>query len=94
MSGGFFNYEQYKLSYLADEIEQIIIDAKKEWEEIDNSSFDIRYDLSKETIAEFEKGLEYLRLAQIYAHRIDWLVSGDDGEEFFHKRLKHDLEHK
>ena len=48
MSGGFFNYEQYKLFYLADEIEQIIIDAKKEWEDINVLSFDIRYDLSKE----------------------------------------------
>ena len=47
---------------------------------------------SDETIAEFNKGLEALRVAYIYAQRIDWLLSYDDGEDTFHKRLKHDLE--
>ena len=91
MSGGYFNYEQYKLSYIADEIDHLIIEHENKSEE---ESDNFGYEFSDETITEFKKGLEYLRLAQIYAHRIDWLVSGDDGEEFFHKRLKHDLEHK
>lgn len=43
------------------------------------------------TIMEFRKGVIYLKLAEIYAQRIDWLVSGDDGEEAFHKRLKEEL---
>ena len=30
-------------------------------------------------------------MAQVYAHRIDWLVSGDDGEDSFHRRLKSDI---
>jgi hypothetical protein len=30
-------------------------------------------------------------MAQIYAQRIDWLVSGDDNEDSFHKRLAKDL---
>lgn len=29
--------------------------------------------------------------AQVYAQRIDWLLSGDDGEDNFHLRLKEDL---
>ena len=33
-----------------------------------------------------------LKKATIYAQRIDWLVSGDDGEESFLSRLKEDLE--
>jgi len=36
--------------------------------------------------------LAILRQAHVYAQRIDWLVSGDDGEDSFHRRLKHDLE--
>ena len=44
-----------------------------------------------ETLKEFEKGMEYVRLAQIYTQRIDWLLSGDDGEESFYQRLKEDL---
>lgn len=49
-------------------------------------------DYSKETLDEFRKGLDILNKAYIYAQRIDWLLSGDDREESFHKRLKEDLE--
>lgn len=51
-----------------------------------------RYEYSKETIAEFKKGLDILRKASVYAQRIDWLLSCDDGEESFHERLKEDLD--
>lgn len=51
-----------------------------------------RYNFSNETIKEFKKGLSILRKAYIYTQRIDWLMSGDDGEEDFHRRLKEDLE--
>ena len=51
-----------------------------------------RYEFNKETIKEFKKGLSILRKAYIYAQRIDWLLSGDDGEESFHKRLKEELD--
>lgn len=47
---------------------------------------------SKETIKEFKKGIKILKMAEIYAQRIDWLLSGDDGEENFHERLKEELE--
>ena len=36
--------------------------------------------------------IKYLRVAQIYSKRIEWLLSGDDGEESFHKRLKEELD--
>ena len=50
------------------------------------------FDYNKETIKELKKGLAILRKAYIYAQRIDWLLSGDDGEESFHKRLKKELD--
>ena len=50
------------------------------------------FDYNKETIKEFKKGLAILRKAYIYAQRIDWLLSDDDGEESFHKRLKEELD--
>ena len=50
------------------------------------------YGFSKETIKEFKKGLAILRKAYVYAQRIDWLLSGDDGEESFHERLKEELD--
>lgn len=51
-----------------------------------------QYKFSEATIAEFRKGLDYLRKAYVYAQRIDWLLSGDDGEDSFHERLKEELE--
>ena len=50
------------------------------------------FDYNKETIKELKKGLAILRKAYIYAQRIDWLLSADDGEESFHKRLKEELD--
>ena len=81
MSGGHFNYAQYKIGDIADSIEQLIFD--------DSEDSDGRY--SDETISEFRTALRLLRRAEIYAQRIDWLVSCDDGEDTFHKRLAFDL---
>ena len=36
--------------------------------------------------------VDLLRSAAIYVQRIDWLVSGDDGEDSFHRRLQKELE--
>ena len=41
---------------------------------------------------EFKLAVWYLKQALVYTQRIDWLLSGDDGEETFHERLKKDLE--
>ena len=50
------------------------------------------FDYNKETIKELKKELAILRKAYIYVQRIDWLLSGDDGEESFHRRLKEELD--
>ena len=85
MSGGHFEYKQYQLDYIADEIEQLILtnEIPNEWGWCLN--------LSDETLAEFRKAVNIIKIGAIYAQRIDWLVSGDDGEESFHKRLKEEL---
>jgi hypothetical protein len=82
MSGGAFDYQEYKITMIADEI-QNLIDSNNTPNQ--SSAF------SDATIAEFEKAIEYLRIAHVYAHRIDWLVSGDNGEDTFHLLLKRDL---
>lgn len=46
---------------------------------------------SEETIREMRKGVEILKKAYIYAERIDYLLSDDDGEKEFHERLKNGL---
>lgn len=46
---------------------------------------------TEETIKEFKNAIRTLRMAQVYAQRVDWLICGDDGEESFHERLAEDL---
>ena len=41
---------------------------------------------------ELKNAVKVLRIAQIYAHRVDWYFSGDDGEKSFIERLKEDLD--
>ena len=43
-------------------------------------------------IQEISKGLDYLNLAEIYTQRLDWLFSGDDGEDSFFERLEEEVE--
>lgn len=104
MSGGSLcDYQQYKISQIADEVEQIIKENKKNipiedlepWKFDENGNvkewYKYYYNFSDKTIEQFKKGLDYLKKAYIYAQRIDWLISGDDGEDTFHERLKEDL---
>jgi hypothetical protein len=89
MSGGHFEYNQYKIGYIADEIETLI--ENNDSDEKNGYGDTVGHHFRLETIEEFKKALKALRVAQVYAHRIDWLVSGDDGEDSFHRRLKNDL---
>jgi hypothetical protein len=106
MSGGAFDYKQYNIGMIADEIEQLVERSgrPKTKEELKDESWrdpewykkypeDLNhYKYSDGVIEEFKKGVDILRKAHIYAQRIDWLISGDDGEESFHRRLKEELD--
>ena len=76
MSGGAFEYKQYTLEDLADQIRELTYESN----------------YSEKTINEFQAAIALLKLAKIYVHRIDYLVSCDDSEETFHKRLTNDME--
>ena len=84
MSGGHFNYSQCRIHDIAMEIEDII--AKNNSSDKDAFGNDVGYHFTSETITKFKRAVECLKKAQIMAHRIDWLLSGDDGEETFHER--------
>jgi hypothetical protein len=107
MSGGAFDYKQYNIGMIADEVEQIIVNSgrPKTQEELRDESWGRdaawyekypedrnRYAYPDDIIEEFKRGLHVLRQAQIYAQRIDWLVSGDDGEDSFRERLQQELD--
>jgi hypothetical protein len=95
MSGGHFDYDQHRITHIADSIEREIERSGKEIdpEERDNywSDQTHHHEYSNRVLEEFKKGIEFLRKAQIYAHRIDYLLSGDDGEDSFVRRLNEDL---
>ncbi len=85
MSGGTFDYRDYMIKEFADQIDQTIRDNGKE------DDWGYKYDYSEEVLNEFRIAVNLLNKASIYAHRIDWLLAGDDGEESFLSRLKEDL---
>lgn len=91
MSGGFFEYNQYKIYQIAEELEDVILKNGKKRERRESWEDEYNYEYPPEVIAKFKEGLELLKKAHIYAHRIDWLLSGDDGEETFLERLESDL---
>ena len=111
MSGGHFDYAQYRISDIYFSIEEELYGREIDEDDIDwyikeHYLYDGEEDyirkhhrtmpnalgFSEETIAEFKKAVHILKQAEIYAQRIDWLLSGDDGEDSFHIRLKSDLE--
>ncbi len=96
MSGGFFDYKQYQVNDLIEEMDMAIqrLDNKDSRDpESGESNYLGTYFNDKELIKkEMLKAKEYLTKAYIYTRRIDFLLSDDDGEESFHERLKEELE--
>ena len=139
MSGGHFDYQQYRIDEIADSIEYEIRhneNGMKCYEVCRNYGApydsewvytswkdDKRYKVPQKNIIKgevyyygdddgipifdrpqgwyrnppeileiFKEGVKKLREAAVYAQRIDWYLSGDDGEESLIKRLKKDLE--
>jgi hypothetical protein len=85
MSGGHFDYKQYQIEDIADEIEELIEDN------LFKDEYGYCRNYSEKTLDTFVEAVKALRIAEVYATRVDWLVSGDDGEDTFHQRLRADL---
>ena len=102
MSGGHFDYQQYRINDIADGIEQEVIESGKtipenRWDYWDRQHYKehpedaVNYDYPEPVLRRFEEAVYALKRAAIYAQRVDWLLSGDDGEESFERRLKEEL---
>lgn len=48
-------------------------------------------ELSDKSIETMKEAYRQIRIAEIYAQRVDWMMSGDDGEETMQKRLAEEL---
>lgn len=89
MSGGYFDYAQYRIREIADQIERLI--ETNDSTELNDWGDPVGKGYPPEIVAEFRVAVRSLRVAEVYTHRVDWLVSGDDGEESFLLRLRADL---
>lgn len=102
MSGGRFDYQQYRINDIVDGIEQEVIKSgkpipEKAWDYYERQYYKehpeeaVNYDYPEPVLRRFEEAVYALKRAAIYAQRVDWLLSGDDGEESFERRLKEEL---
>lgn len=105
ISGGRFNYDQYKIGYIAEQIEEVVVKngLEKTKEELKEEGWGnpdwykkypedlFHYQYPDEVIEKMKEAVNALKIAQVYAQRVDWLLSGDDGEESFLRRLEKDL---
>jgi hypothetical protein len=84
MSGGYFEYNQYKLEVMAEEIESLIENNNKPHTNIYGEIKEARY-LDSEIIEKFKEAAYNLRRTREMLQRIDWLLSSDDSEQSFKK---------
>jgi hypothetical protein len=96
MSGGHFDYTQYRIRDIADSVLELI---EKNGNEIEQSRYEYlqygieyHYEYPEDIIDHFKEAYKALRIAEVYAQRIDWLVSDDDGEDSFRRRLVIDFD--
>lgn len=75
MSGGQWYYVQDKLHHIA----------------VDIPIWMNRNAVDDEVTRKFIEAVAIIKQAAVYIERIDWFMSGDDGEEEFIKRLQEDL---
>lgn len=77
MSGGYFDYVQDSVEQAADEVNSCI----RRFE-----SKEHKPEYTSETLEKFRECELTLRCAAAMLQRVDWLLSGDDGEDCFHER--------
>jgi len=89
MSGGHFNYIQFRIADIADEIDELIgsnnDQSLDEWGQRRGNNF------PPEILEKFREAAYTIRQAADMVHRVDWLVSDDDGEESFLERWKKEV---
>ena len=103
MSGGRFYYNQYRIREIWEDIKNDLDKQGKEKPKEDLMYYDKEYfekypeerfeHVYREDVQQiFKEAIDVLKKAEIYAQRIDWYLSGDDGEDNLVSRLKSDLD--
>jgi len=97
MSGGAFGYNQYRIREIADQVKELFLtyrDRRLQAVRIDMAGrkHEERRKCRPETLRILRDAYRVLSEAAIYAQRVDWWISGDDGEENFRERLSEELD--
>lgn len=89
MSGGHFDYAQYRINDIALEIDKVIESnndqTPNEWGGKKGNKY------SPEIIEKFKEAAHTLKQAQEMAQRVDWLLSCDDSEDSFLRRWENEV---
>ena len=88
MSGGTFDYSQYRI---IDIIETIQSHINSQGEKIDYEYGDKHQIFEPDVLKRLQDAIECLKKAYVYAQRIDRFLAGDDGDETFIRRLNEEL---
>jgi hypothetical protein len=86
MSGGTFGYSQYSIKEIYETIELHLEVQGKETEYGGEHPI-----YEQQVLKHLQDAIECLKKAYVYAHRVDWFLAGDDGNENFIKRLNEEL---
>ena len=81
MSGGQFDYVQFKIMDVSQDLDACL-------ENLKDSDY---LEISNETVLIIKDTVFKLKEVSILLNRIDWLISGDDSEKTFKVRLADDL---
>lgn len=92
MSGGRYEYKQHHIRDIYETIESTLEQQGKHaglaWHGEPSTYENYRPDVEQA----MKEGVKILKKAYIYAHRIDWFLSGDDGSDNFLLRLDEELQ--
>ncbi len=90
MSGGHFDYQQYRLHDITMMIDELIV--SNDDESLDEFGNRRGRGYGPEIILRFKIASHTIKRAATMAQRIDWLVSGDDGDESFLRRWSEEVD--
>ena len=86
MSGGHFQYQQFQFGMIVESIRSVI--ENNDSTEDDGFGHDVGIHLPPDIIAKFVETANAVERAEKMVTRVDWLLSGDDGEDSFRRRWK------
>lgn len=90
MSGGTWEYIQYRFQDIGDDLERLI--KNNDSDELNDYGDVVGRHYKPETIQKLKEAATHVRETAIMLQRVDYLLAGDDGEESFHKRWNSDME--